>query len=53
MKMWQTDNLGESRRHSAANLYRGPLLWIVLLLAGWLVINEWPALASSVLSLAH
>jgi hypothetical protein len=53
MNRWRSDNPGEVRRQAIGKLYRGPLAWIVLLLAGWLVISEWPALASSVLSFAH
>jgi len=37
-------------RLTPGKLYRGPLIWIVVLLAGWLAISEWPALAASVLS---
>lgn len=38
------------RRLTPGKLYRGPVIWIVVLLAGWLAISEWPALAASVLS---
>lgn len=34
-------------------MYRAPVIWIVVLLAGWLVISEWPAVAASVLRLTH
>ena len=39
------------RRLTPGKLYRGPVIWIAVLLAGWLAITEWPAVASSVLSL--
>jgi hypothetical protein len=41
------------RRMTPGKLYRGPVIWIAVLLAGWLVVAEWPAVASSVLSLAR
>lgn len=41
------------RRLTPGRLYRGPVIWIVVLLAGWLAISEWPALAASVLSLGR
>jgi hypothetical protein len=40
-------------RLTPGKLYRGPVIWIVVLLAGWLAISEWPALAASVLSLGR
>ena len=44
---------GAFRRMTPGRLYRGPVIWIAVLLAGWLAITEWPAFASSVLSLTH
>jgi hypothetical protein len=41
------------RRLTPGKLYRGPVIWIAVLLAGWLAISEWPAVASSVLSLTR
>ena len=49
----RNDGTGNSGRKISSGLYRGPVIWIVVLLAGWLAISEWPALAGSVLSLAH
>lgn len=53
MNKWHTETSADSRRQAVGKLYRGPVLWIVVLLAGWLVVSEWPAVASSVLSFAH
>lgn len=50
MNRWRGDS---SDRKFSGRLYRAPVIWIVVLLGGWLAIAEWPALASSVLSLAH
>lgn len=50
MNRWRGDN---SSRNLSSRLYRGPVIWIVVLLGGWLAITEWPAVASSVLNLAH
>ena len=46
---------GSKRRHwrVPGKMYRGPVIWIVVLLAGWLAISEWPAVAGSVLGLTH
>jgi hypothetical protein len=44
---------GKRRWHMPGKMYRGPVIWIVVLLAGWLAITEWPAVAGSVLSLTH
>ena len=41
------------RRLTPGKLDRGPVIWIAVLLAGWLAITEWPAVASSVLSLTR
>jgi hypothetical protein len=41
------------RRLAPGKLYRGPVIWIAVLLGGWLAITEWPAVASSVLSFAR
>jgi hypothetical protein len=41
------------RRLTPGKLYRGPVIWIAVLLAGWITISEWPAVASSVLALTH
>jgi hypothetical protein len=49
-------HLGGSRKRRwrmPGKMYRGPVIWIVVLLAGWLVITEWPAVAGSVLGLTH
>jgi len=41
------------RRVTPGKLYRGPVIWIAVLLGGWLAITEWPAVASSVFSLTR
>jgi hypothetical protein len=48
-------HLGSRKRrwHMPGKMYRGPVIWIVVLLAGWLAISEWPAVAGSVLRLTH
>lgn len=53
MNRSSSENSSDQRRLAASKLYRGPVIWIVVLLTGWLAITEWPALASSVLGLAH
>lgn len=53
MNRLRAEDSGNPRREIPGKLYRGPVIWIVVLLAGWLAISEWPALAGSVLSLAH
>ncbi len=44
---------GLRRLSVRGKLYRGPVIWIAVLLGGWLAISEWPAVASSVLSLTR
>ncbi len=53
MNRLSSESSSDQRRLTAGKLYRGPVIWIAVLLTGWLAITEWPALASSVLALAH
>jgi len=56
MNRFSAEGHGDSRRSISTRIYRGPVVWIVVLLAGWLVLAEWqswPALAASVFSLAR
>lgn len=54
MSRWSSETFSGLRRFVApGRLYRGPVIWIVVLLGGWLAISEWPAVASSVLNLTH
>jgi hypothetical protein len=53
MRRLSNVTIGAFRRLTPGRLYRGPVIWIVVLLAGWLAISEWPAVASSVLSFGH
>jgi hypothetical protein len=56
MNRFSPEAHGDSRRSFSARIYRGPLVWIVVLLVGWLVLAEWqswPALAASVFGLTH
>jgi hypothetical protein len=54
MSRWSIGSFNSLRRLTVSGrLYRGPVIWIAVLLGGWLAITEWPAVASSVLSLTH
>jgi hypothetical protein len=53
MSRWSSGTFKGLQRLVPGKLYRGPVIWIALLLGGWLAISEWPAVASSVLNLAR
>jgi hypothetical protein len=54
MSIWSSQTFNGMRRLVApGKLYRGPVIWIAVLLGGWLAISEWPAVASSMLNLAR
>jgi hypothetical protein len=54
MSKWYSETFHSLRRLAVSGkLYRGPVIWIVVLLGGWLAISEWPAVASSVLNFAR
>jgi len=53
MNIMHLGGFGKRHWRMPGKMYRGPVILIAVLLAGWLVISEWPAVAGSVLSLTH